>query len=119
MTTKNRTKTTRLVSSLKKRLEGLYPHIFATRNPRDVRPLAINIHDQLIHELGLLTGRQRYALRIVLNDYCNTLAYQWALAKGRHRIDTNGQPVAPVEPHIKKQAFAAIQKSIKGQPKVA
>lgn len=113
------TKTTQLVADLKKRLEELYPHIFAVKNPREAHPLAINIHEQLIDELGLSTGRQRYALRVVLNDHCNTLAYQWALAKGRHRIDIQGRPAAPVEPHIKRQAFAAIQKSIKGQPKVA
>ncbi len=100
-------------------LATLWPRVFILEptKAKNVYPLAIGIH-QAIYPATKARGMSGVRLRRALRIYCSGLAYQYALAKGRPRINLTGRIVANVDEDHQRQAREKVKEilSKRNQP---
>ena len=92
-TTKNKEKSARIVAAkaVVERMRAMHPAAF----PLALRPLKVGIREDLI-----AAGWQTDEVTLALAFYVNTSSYiEATLQDGAFRIDLNGCPTSPVQPH--------------------
>ncbi len=106
-------------------LATLWPRVFILEptKAKNVYPLAIGIH-QAIYPATKARGMSGVRLRRALRFYCGRLVYQYALAKGRPRINLTGRIVASVDEDHQRLAREKVReilqkKSCKRKPQKA
>lgn len=83
-------------------LGGIFPAVF---DPRDRKPLALNIHEELIQE----TDYSPVAIKSALRWWTGHGGYLEAVAKGGSRYNLEGEQAQQVIPHHQEHAAAIIQ----------
>jgi ProP effector len=78
------------------------------RDPADIKPLTLGVHQQLIDELPKVKPHQ---IRAALRIWCSRPKYLYTLAqRGTHRINLDGSQAEPVEDEHRNIAIERLKR---------
>ena len=102
--TSKRQRTIAALSLLQARFPALFPAKAA-----DVRPLALDIHQDIAARMGIEPGADLKAMGWALRKWCQREGYKRALARGGDRHDLDGHAVAAVTEEHRRKALALVE----------